>query len=149
MPATSDRPVDVYRGFKFRIVIGGVNRAGFKEVAGLDIANDVVDYRNGDEPTHSRKLAGLVKFANITLKRGASDDQDLQKWRSLVLDGKMSDARKDGQIIYVDDEGKDAAEWDFVAAWPFKWTLSSFNASSNEVLIETLELAHEGLKRVK
>ena len=96
-----------------------------------------------------RKLAGLQKFSNITLKRGITDDHDIWKWRTMVMDGKIKDARKNGQIILLDDEGKEAAEWTFTDGWPTKWTGPTFNATANEVAIDTLEIVHEGLKRVK
>jgi phage tail-like protein len=149
MPSTGERH-DPFRGFKFRVQIGGIQRAGFREVSGLDSATDPVDYRVGDDKTVTiSKLPGLKKFSNITLKRGITDDVDLWKWRKQVMDGKIKDARKNGSIILMDDEGNDAAQWDFVAAWPTKWTGPTFNATANEVAIDTLELAHEGLDRTK
>ena len=146
--ATGQRNKDPFRGFKFRIQIDGINKAGFREVSGLDASTDAVDYREGDGDS-ILKLAGLKKFSNITLKRGITDDKDLWKWRSMVMDGKIKDARKDGQIILLDDEGNEAAEWTFTAGWPTKWTGPTFNATANEVAIDTIEIAHEGLKRVK
>lgn len=146
--ATGQRKKDPFRGFKFRVVIDGISKAGFREVSGLDAGTDAVDYREGDGDT-VLKLPGLKKFSNITLKRGITDDLDLWKWRSMVMDGQIKDARKDGQIILLDDEGNDAAEWTFSAGWPTKWTGPTFNATANEVAIDTIEIAHEGLKRVK
>jgi phage tail-like protein len=146
--AVGQRPPDPYRGFKFKVQIGGITKAGFREVSGLDAGTDAVDYREGDGTT-MRKLAGLQKFSNITLKRGITTDQDLWKWRSTIMDGKIKDNRKDGQIILLDDEGKEAAEWTFTDGWPTKWTGPTFNATANEVAIDTLEITHEGLKRVK
>jgi phage tail-like protein len=146
--ATGDRAVDPHRVFKFKVQIDGITKAGFREVSGLDAATDAVDYREGDEIV-IRKLAGLQKYSNITLKRGITDDQDIWKWRTMVMDGKIKDARKNGQIIVLDDEGKEAAEWTFTNGWPTKWTGPTFNATANEVAIDTLEIAHEGLKRVK
>ena len=146
--ATGQRNPDPLRGFKFRVQIDGINKAGFREVSGLDAATDTVDYREGDGDS-ILKLAGLKKFSNITLKRGITADQDLWKWRQNVMDGKIKDARKDGQIVLLDDEGKEAAEWTFTAGWPIKWTGPTFNATANEVSIDTIEIAHEGLSRVK
>ena len=65
------------------------------------------------------------------------------------MDGKIQSSRKSGQIILMDDEGNDVAEWNFVGAWPTKWTGPTFNATANEVAIDTLEITHEGLDRVK
>ena len=129
--------------------IDGITKAGFREVSGLDAGTDPVDYRDGDDPTHVRKLAGLQKFSNLTLKRGITNDQDIWKWRTAIMDGKIKDNRKNGQIILLDDEGKEAAEWTFTDGWPTKWTGPAFNATANEVAIDTLEITHEGLKRVK
>ena len=147
--AVGQRPTDPFRGFRFKVQIDGITKAGFREVAGLDVANDAVDYRDGDEATRLRKLAGLQKFSNITLKRGITTDQDLWKWRSTIMDGKIKDNRKNGQIIVLDDEGNEAAEWTFTDGWPTKLTFPTFNATANEVAIDTLEITHEGLKRVK
>jgi phage tail-like protein len=55
--------------------------------------------------------------------------------------------RKDGSIVLVDDTGKEKVRWNFVKGWPTKWTGPSVNAAGNEVAIETLEIAHEGLER--
>lgn len=145
---TGQRPTDPLRGFKFKVQIDGINRAGFREVSGLDAGTDAVDYREGDEIA-IRKLAGLQKFSNITLKRGITEDQDLWKWRLNVMEGNIKDARKNGQILLLDDKGETAAEWQFFNGWPTKWTGPAFNATANEVAIDTLEIAHEGLKRVK
>lgn len=147
--ATGERPKDVFRTFKFRVKIDGITKAGFREVTGLETSTELVEYRNGDDPTHTRKMAGQVKYSNLVLKRGVTDDMDFHKWRQLVIDGKIASARQKGQIFLVDDEGNDVAEWDFVDAWPLKLTFPNMNAGANEVGIETLELAHEGLSRAK
>jgi hypothetical protein len=78
--ATGQRPPDPLRGFKFRVQIDGIQKMGFREVSGLDMGTDAVDYREGDGDT-IRKLAGLQKFSNITLKRGITTDQDIWTWR--------------------------------------------------------------------
>jgi phage tail-like protein len=146
--ATADRK-DPFRGFKFRVEIEGIQRAGFREASGLDASTDAVDYREGDDKTVTiRKLPGLKKYSNITLKRGITDDLDLWKWRKQVMDGKINEARKNGAVILMDDEGNDKARWEFTDGWPTKWTGPTFNATANEVAIDTLEIVHEGLDRI-
>ncbi len=146
--ATGERSPDPLRGFKFRVQIDGISKLGFREVSGLDAATDTVDYREGIDG-NIRKLAGLPKFSNLTFKRGITNDLDIWKWRTSIIEGKIKDNRKDGQIILLDDEGNAAAEWAFTAGWPSKWTGPTFNATANEVAIDTMELAHEGLTRTK
>jgi phage tail-like protein len=147
--SSGDAPKDVFRGYRFKVEIGGITRAGFRECSGLDAANDSVDYREGDEDPHLHKLLGLQKYSNITLKRGITDDVQLWEWRKKVMAGKMTDARQTVHIKIIDDEGKDAAEWTLVRAWPTKWTGPTFNATANEVAIDTVEITHEGLERAK
>ena len=147
--ATGDPPKDVFRGFRFKVDIGGITRAGFRECSGLDASNDSVDYREGDEEPTVHKLVGLRKFSNITLKRGITDDTELWKWRQKVMKGNIKDARQSIHIKVLDDEGNEAAEWTLVRAWPTKWTGPTLNATANEVAIDTIEITHEGLDRVK
>jgi phage tail-like protein len=143
--ADRDGNPDPYRSYRFRVELDGVERGGFQECSGLDFAQDPVEYREGPDPLTPRKLPGLVKYSNITLKWGISDDHELWEWRQEALEGKIE--RKNGSIILVNDAGEDKTRWDFVEGWPTKWTGPNFNATGNEVAIETLEIAHEGLKR--
>ena len=140
--ATGDRK-DPYRSFRFSVEYDGITRAGFRECSGLDSSQDPVEYREGDDDPTARKLPGLVKYSNITLKRGLTDDVDFQNWRQDAVDGKVQ--RRNGSIILRDTTGAEVARWNFREAWPSKWTGPSFNATGNEVAIETLELAHEGV----
>lgn len=142
--ATGDRK-DPFRAYNFLVEIDGIARASFKECSGLDSTQDPIEYREGGEPLHSRKLPGLVKYSNITLKRGITDDADLWAWRKTAMEGKVE--RKNGSIIMLDDTGAEKLRWNFVAGWPTKWTGPTFNASGNEVAIESLEIAHEGVAK--
>jgi phage tail-like protein len=141
---TGDRK-DPYRGYHFLVEIDGITRAGFRECSGLDTSQDPIEYREGNEAHTVRKLPGLVKYANISLKRGVTDDAELWAWRKTVIDGTVQ--RKNGSIILLDDTGNEKWRWNFREGWPTKWTGPSFNATGNEVAIETLEIAHEGLEK--
>jgi phage tail-like protein len=141
---------DPYRNFRFLLEIDGITQAGFSEVAIPDTSSDVVEYREGSEATTVRKLSGLTKYGNITLKWGVTDSTELyEKWRKLVEDGKMKDARKNVAIIMMDEEGNAAARWEFVNAWPSKYDAPDLNAKGTDVAIETLEVVHEGMKRTQ
>ena len=136
---------DPYRGFNFLVELDGLTRAGFREASGLDASSDVVEYREGNEGLATRKLPGLTKYSNITLKWGLTDDAELWGWRKRVMDGAIQ--RKNGSIVVLDEAGNEKVRWNFRQAWPTKWTGPSFNATSNDVAIETLEIAHEGVER--
>lgn len=143
--ATGERK-DPFRGFNFVVEVDGIQGAGFRECSGLDASTDVVDYREGkDGGNIARKLTGLNKHANITLKWGVTDDHRLWDWRKSVIEGKPQ--RKNGSVVLNDETGAEKVRWNFVAAWPTKWTGPTFNATSNEVAIETLEIVHEGLTK--
>ncbi len=141
---------DPYRGFRFKVEIDGIVQAGFSEVTIPDVNNDVVEYREGNEPPTPRKLPGALKYGNVTLKWGITDSLELyEKWRKPVEEGKMKDARKNIAIILMDEEGNPAARWEFQNAWPNKYKAPDLSAKGNDVAIETIEVVHEGMKRVK
>lgn len=139
--ADRDGNPDPYRGYRFRVELDNVERGGFQECSGLDFSQDPIEYREGPDPLYVRKLPGLTKYSNITLKWGITKDEELWDWRDQALKGNIQ--RKNGSIILVDDEGNDKTRWNFQAGWPAKWTGPSFNATGNEVAVETLEIAHE------
>jgi phage tail-like protein len=134
---------DPYRVYNFIVEIDGISRAAFRECSGLDSSSDPIDYREGTDGRTMRKLPGLVKHANITLKWGTTDDGSLWDWHRSVVDGTVE--RKNGSIVLLDDTGAEKLRWNFVDGWPTKWLGPSLNATGNEVAIESLEIVHEGL----
>jgi phage tail-like protein len=139
--ATGERK-DPYRGFNFKLEIDGITRAGFREASGLDA--DESEGRQ-DAAIEPRKITGLNKYSNITLKRGVTDDHDLWDWHKSAATANVQ--RKHGSIVLTDESGEENVRWNFVNGWPTKWVGPSFNATSNDVAIETLEIAHEGLTK--
>lgn len=140
---------DPYRNFRFRVVIDGIQAAAFADATIPDMTTEAVDYREGTDTPHSRKLSGLTKFGNITLKRGLTDSMDLYNWRKAVVEKGALKNRKSLSIILIDEEGNDKAQWDIVEAWPVKYDVSALSAKGNEVSIESIELVHEGVSRVR
>ncbi len=137
--------MDPYHGFNFLVEIDGLTHAGFQECSGLDSSTDSVDYREGSDPNHTRKLPGLNKFAPITLKRGLTDSDELWRWRQTVVEGKAE--RRNGSVILLDERGAEKLRWNFRKAWPSKWNGPAFNASTSAVAIESLELTFEEVVR--
>lgn len=136
---------DPYRNCNFLIEIDGITQAGFTDCSGLGSTTEPVEYREGGFHT-ARKLPGQTKYTNISLKWGLSDSRELYDWYRKVVTGKTE--RRNGSIVVLDADGiTEVVRWNFFNAWPTKMEGPSFSAKGNEVAIETLELAHEGLER--
>lgn len=134
---------DPYSAFNFVIEIDDIILAGFSECSGLTAETDPIEYREGHENITVRKLPGLAKYSNITLKRGFTDAEELWNWRKTVLDGETQ--RMDGSIVLQNEARDPVIRYNFREGWPCKWEGPSLNAKNNEVAIETLEICHEGL----
>jgi phage tail-like protein len=132
--------------YNFHVEIDGITRAAFQEASGFDSTIDIIEHREGGENTTVRKLPGLTKYSNITLKWGITDDRELYDWHRQIVEGDM--LRKNGSIVMLDRKGEEVARWDFVRAWPCKWDGPDLSAEGTDVAIEMLELAHEGIGRV-
>ena len=78
------------------------------------------------------------------MKRGITKDLELWNWRKTVLNG--ATVRKEGSITLLNESRQPVLRWNFRAGWPIKWEGPSINATENEISIETLEIAHEGLE---
>ncbi len=141
--ATGDRN-DPFFSYNFLVEVDGLNVAAFQEVGGLDSTVEVVEYRQGGENLTTRKLMGRTSFSNITLKRGVTNNTDLYEWHRNIAQGTAD--RRDGSVILLGRDGEELKRWNFRSAWPTKYTAPEFNAEGNEVAIESLELAHEGLQ---
>ena len=139
---------DPLRNVRFRLEIDGLQLASFSEVAIGATTTDVIDYREGTDPPHVRKLSGLTKFGNISLKRGVTDSLELFEWHEQIAQGQLSTNRKNVVIVVLGEAGDDRARFVVSNAWPVKYDPSDLNAKGNEVFIECLELANEGIERV-
>lgn len=142
----NDPLVSSWFGVEFQGQVVGA----FRECTGLGSENEVVEYKASGQKGDFviKKLPGRLKWNNITLKRGVTDSMDAWKWRKLVEQGKISDARKNGTITMYNQQGDAIAKWNFTNAWPSKISGPEANAGNNEVAIEELELTHEGYERV-
>jgi len=140
---------DPYASHQFEVVITGISDDGtavkgsFSECTGLDISMDPIEYRNGSEDATVRKIPGLKKYPNIVLKRGIIGDLTFWNW---ILEG-MNGAvhRTEGSIILLDEAKNEVMRWHFKRGWPTKFAGPALNAKNNEIAMETLEIAHEGL----
>ena len=140
---------DPYKNFRFLVEIDGIVQAGFSEASIPDTTQEPIEYREGNQSPTVRKLPGLIKYGNLTLKWGITDSLDLYNWRKLVEQGKTKDARRNLAVILMDEEGNAASRWEFVEAWPSKYDAPNLDGKGNDIAVETLEIVHEGMSRTK
>jgi len=131
--------------FHFTVQWGG-DRVGFSEVSGLTQENQAIEYRDGSFPEYSSiKMPGLRKFSNVTLKRGiVKGDNQFFKWLSTVKLNTVE--RRDLIVNLLNEEHQPVMVWKIMRAFPVKVEGPGLKASGNEVAIESIELAHEGLE---
>jgi phage tail-like protein len=134
--------IDPYRNFRFRVEIDGIVQAGFRECTGLGSHIEVIEIREGNEPSSaSRKVPGRVIYPDIVLKWGVTQSRELYNWHLAVIEGQLQ--RKNGAIVLLDLSGNEVARWQFIDAWPSKWDGPTLNATGNDVAIESLTLTCE------
>lgn len=140
MPTQYPLPV-----FHFTVSWGGT-RVGFSEVGGLNQENQAIEYRDGSFPEYSSiKMPGLRKFSNVTLKRGVvKGDNQFFNWLSTVKLNTVE--RRDLTISLLNEEHAPVMTWKVMRAFPVKVEGPALKAAGNEVAIESIELAHEGLE---
>lgn len=132
--------VDPYKNFNFRVEIDGISVAGFSEVSGIGSEVEIIEYREGGDHV-TRKLPGLRKFSNVTLKRGMTASRDLYNWHRALLQGTLQ--RRSAVIVLLDDERAEVARWQLRDAFPQKYEGPRLSAKNSEVAIETLVLCCE------
>lgn len=140
---------DPYAAYNFQVIVTNVSDDGtavsgsFTEVTGLEVELPPIEYRNGSEDITVRKVPGLKKFSNITLKRGITGHVGFWTWIVEAMNGQVR--RTSGSIIMLDENRQEVMRWNFSRAWPTKYTGPSFGAAKNEIAMESVVLAVESL----
>jgi phage tail-like protein len=130
--------------FHFRVEAEGL-QINFTEVSGLDVETEIIEYRDGASRTYNKqKIPGMQKYANVVLKRGimAADNGFFDWWNTVSLN---QVERRDVTISLLNEKHEPLMVWKVADAWPAKITGTDLKADGNEVAIETIELAHEGI----
>jgi phage tail-like protein len=135
---------DPLPAFVFSVTIDGLGTAFFKSAGGLSYEVEVTPIKEGGVNNTTWQIPGSVKWKNITLKRGFTADSEILAWRNDWMNGTM--VRKNITIKQLDSALNPVKTWIAQDGFPMKWELSEYDASKNEVAIETLEIAHHGLK---
>jgi phage tail-like protein len=152
MPPTK-RPQQIerypYPAYNFKVNVTNVDTGetvsgSFSEASGLTVDVQPIEYRDGTDDTTVRKVRGLRKLSNITLKRGISGHIGFWNWVLAGINGDVD--RQQGFIALLNEDRVEVMRWNFKQAWPTKYTGPSMNAKNNEIALETLELAIEDLR---
>ncbi|HEX5416000.1 MAG TPA: phage tail protein [Chloroflexota bacterium] len=142
--------MDPISAYAFALEVQGIQQATFREASGFGSESQVIEFKEQtkDGKTIVRKIPGTLKWQNITMKKGMTDNFELWQWRQQVIDGQIESARKDGSVVGYDENGSEMIRYNFTRGWPCKWTSSGLNAQGNDPIIEEIEITHEGLVRV-
>ena len=135
---------DPLRNFRFRLEIDGITQAGFSEASGFDVSIDAIDYREGNEPTHVRKLPQLLKYRQRNPQVG---NPDSNRSVNAIADRPIGKSNELACRNRRQRSSNDKARFEITEAWPMKYDPMDLNAKGNDVWIETLEFVNEGVKR--
>jgi|SRR6478609_7272880 phage tail-like protein len=135
---------DPLRGFRFLLEIDEITSGGFMRVKGLSREVKYESYREGGVNEYEHKLLTHVSYPVVVLERGLAID-DLWKWALAASDGEVQ--RKTIRIRLQDEANEKRWAWQIEHAVPVRWAVSDLDAQTSAVVMETLELAHHGLRR--
>ena len=154
-PANPTR-FDPYKNFKFRLKWDGKFIAGVSKVSGLKRTTEVIEHREGGDPSTSRKSPGRTEYEAITLERGVTYDHEFENWANKVWrlgaglgsEVALADFRKDVVLEFYNEAGQLALSYKIFRCWPSEYeALPDLDASANAVAIEHLKLENEGWER--
>lgn len=147
---------DPYKNFKFRVKWDGRYVAGVSKVGALKRTTEVVEHREGGDPSTVRKSPGQTKYEPVTLERGVTHDEEFEKWANKVwnygsglgLEVSLKDFRKDVIIEVYNEAGQVVLGYKVYRCWVSEFqSLPELDASANAVAIQTLTLQNEGWER--
>lgn len=147
---------DPYKNFKFRIKWDGRYVAGISKVSALKRTTEVVEHREGGDPSTSRKSPGRTKYEPITLERGVTHDKEFEQWANRVwnygsglgAEVSLRDFRKDIIIEVYNEAGQLVLAYKVYRCWVSEYQAQAdLDANANAVLIQTIKLEHEGWER--
>ena len=147
---------DPYKNFKFRIKWDGRYVAGVSKVGALKRTTEVVEHREGGDPSTSRKSPGRTKYEPITLERGVTHDTEFEKWANKVWnfgsgagsEVSLKDFRKDLLLDVFNEAGQKVLSYKVYRCWVSEFqALPDLDANANAVAIQTLKLENEGWER--
>jgi phage tail-like protein len=153
---TVNRRFDPYKNFKFKVKWDGKYVAGISKVSELKRTTEVVKYREGGDPSTSRKSPGRTEYEAITLERGVTHDMEFERWANKIWnygghggkESSLKDFRKDLLIELQNEAGQTAITYKIYRAWVSEFLAqAALDANANAVLIHHIKLENEGWER--
>ena len=147
---------DPYKNFKFRVKWDGRYVAGVSKVSALKRSTEVVEHREGGDPSTARKSPGRTKYEAVTLERGVTHDVEFERWANKVwnfgaglgAEVSLKDFRKDIMIEFYNEAGQLALAYKVFRCWVSEYqALPDLDANANAVAIQHLKLENEGWER--
>jgi phage tail-like protein len=147
---------DPYKNFKFRVKWDGRYVAGISKVSALKRTTEVVEHRQGGDPSTSRKSPGRTKYEAVTLERGVTHDVEFEQWANKVwnfgsglgAEVSLKDFRKDIIIEVYNEAGQLALAYKVYRCWVSEYqSLPDLDANANAVAIQHVKLENEGIER--
>ena len=147
---------DPYKNFKFRVKWDGRYVAGVSKVGALKRSTEMVEHREGGDPSTSRKSPGRTKFEAVTLERGVTHDVEFERWANKVWnfgsglgqEVSLKDFRKDISIEVYNEAGQKVLAYNLFRCWVSDFqALPDLDANANAIAIQTLKLENEGWER--
>ena len=154
--STNAKRLDPYKNFKFRVKWDGKYVAGISKVGALKRTTELVEHREGGDPSTSRKSPGRTKYEAITLERGVTHDTEFEKWANKVWNYgsglgseiALEDFRKDLIIEVMNEAGQVVVSYNVYRCWVSEFqALPDLDANANAVAIQTIKLENEGWER--
>lgn len=147
---------DPYKNFKFRVKWDGRYVAGVSKVSALKRSTEMVEHREGGDPSTTRKSPGKTKYEAVTLERGVTHDLEFERWANKVWnfgaglgqEVSLKDFRKDISIEVYNEAGQKVLAYNLFRCWVSEYqSLPDLDASANAIAIQTIKLENEGWER--
>ena len=135
---------DPFHGFRFRVEFDQLQHGAFSRVKGLVRETKIEPRREGGVNDFEHKLATMTTYPNLTLERGLADPY-LWKWHEDVIEGKIQ--RRTVTIALHNEADDEVWRWLIEAAFPVKWAGTDLDANNGQVIFESVEFAHHGIRK--
>jgi phage tail-like protein len=135
---------DPYRGFRFRVEFDHIQHGGFSRVKGIVRETKVDPRREGGVNDFEHKLATQTTYGNLILERGLADEY-LWSWHDDVVEGRIT--RRTITVALHNEADEEVWRWLIERAFPVKWAGTDLDAGATQIVVESVELAHEGIRK--